>query len=158
MKPDKHSQPLLRTTYNDPEGVERTWESAKRLTRVKGSDIDGVGVAAILQDSTKPDFEPRLVLQKQWRPPVNATVIEVPAGLMDPDESPETCAVRELKEETGYVGEVVKDSTFNVSPIMFNGEWNFRPLNIVGFPSTCFGIPFIVNRHYDILHVTFTDF
>jgi ADP-ribose pyrophosphatase len=100
-----------RITYTDPNGTERTWESGERLTRPKGSDIDGVGVAAILQDPAKPDDEPRIVLQKQWRPPVNATVIEVPAGLMDPDESAETCAIRELKEETGYIGELVPDKT-----------------------------------------------
>lgn len=74
-------------------------------------DIDGVGVAAILQDPAKPNDEPRIVLQKQWRPPVNATVIEVPAGLMDPGESAEMCALRELKEETGYVGELIEDQT-----------------------------------------------
>ncbi|KAF1830884.1 hypothetical protein BDW02DRAFT_572556 [Decorospora gaudefroyi] len=111
---------LVKTTYTDPEGIERTWESGERLTRPKGCDIDGVGVAAILQDPAKPNDEPRIVLQKQWRPPVNATVIEVPAGLMDPGETPVMCAIRELKEETGYVGEVVADKTFQVSPIMFN--------------------------------------
>ena len=43
-------------------------------------------------------------------------VIEIPAGLIDAGESPEVCAVRELKEETGYVG--VAETT---SPVMFNG-------------------------------------
>lgn len=114
-----------RITYTDPEGTERTWESSERLTRVAGSDIDGVGVVAILRDPTKPDESPRIVLQKQWRPPVNAPVIEVPAGLMDPKESPETCAIRELKEESGYVGEVM-DGGFGVSPIMFNGKYPIR--------------------------------
>jgi ADP-ribose pyrophosphatase len=112
--------PSLRTTYTDPEGTERTWESAERLTRPKGCDIDGVGVVAILRDPFKPNESPRIVLQKQWRPPVDAPVIEVPAGLIDPNESPETCAIRELKEESGYVGEVM-DSGFGVSPVMFNG-------------------------------------
>jgi ADP-ribose pyrophosphatase len=118
----QHTTDLVRTTYIDPEGVERTWESAERLTRPPGCDIDGVGVAAILQDPTNPNEEPRILLQKQWRPPINQTVIEVPAGLMDPNETPETCAIRELKEETGYVGEVVKDKSFDVSPVMYNGE------------------------------------
>ncbi|CAI6337312.1 unnamed protein product [Periconia digitata] len=110
---------LVKITYSDPEGVTRDWEASERLTRPKGSDIDGVGVVAILQDPSKPDQSPRILLQKQWRPPVNATVIEVPAGLIDPKESAEVCAVRELKEETGYVGEVVGEG-FGVSPIMFN--------------------------------------
>jgi 8-oxo-dGTP pyrophosphatase MutT (NUDIX family) len=47
-------------------------------------------------------------------------VIEIPAGLMDPGETPEACALRELREETGYVGEVMEGS-FGVSPVMFNG-------------------------------------
>jgi ADP-ribose pyrophosphatase len=115
---------ILRITYTDPEGVERTWESGERLTRHAGSDIDGVGVVAILKDPSKPDESPRIVLQKQWRPPVNAVVIEIPAGLMDPNELPETCALRELKEECGYVGEVMGGG-FAVSPIMFNGTLLF---------------------------------
>ncbi|KAF2657248.1 hypothetical protein K491DRAFT_342381 [Lophiostoma macrostomum CBS 122681] len=110
---------LVKTTYTDPEGVERTWESGERLTRPAGTDIDGVGVVAILRDPSKPDESPRIVLQKQWRAPIDKTVIEVPAGLMDPKESPETCAIRELKEESGYVGEVMGEG-FGVSPVMFN--------------------------------------
>lgn len=116
--------------------MERTWESAERLTRPKGTDLDAVGVAAILQDPTNPDFEPRIVLQKQWRPPVDATVIEIPAGLMDPNESPETCAIRELKEETGYVGEVMEDPTFSVSPVMFNGTYPHGIFTFIKSPSS----------------------
>jgi 8-oxo-dGTP pyrophosphatase MutT (NUDIX family) len=142
MQAAKHHDPVLyeyrfrcaiilttpRTTYADPEGIERTWESAERLTRPQGCDIDGVGVVAVLQDPAEPNAEPRILLQKQWRPPINQTVIEVPAGLMDPNETPEACAIRELKEETGYVGEVVKDKSFDVTPIMYNGKpvnWPF---------------------------------
>lgn len=36
--------------------------------------------------------------------------VEWPAGLIDGDETPEEAAVRELKEETGYVGKVVGKS------------------------------------------------
>jgi ADP-ribose pyrophosphatase len=111
-----------RITYNDPEGQTRTWESGERLTRPKGSDIDGVGVVAILRDPANPNESPRIVLQKQFRPPLDQVVIEIPAGLMDPKESPETCAIRELKEESGYVGEIMgAEEGFGVSPVMFNG-------------------------------------
>lgn len=108
-------------TYRDPAGTTRLWESAERLTRPKGCDIDAIGVAAILDDPAKPNAPPLIVLQKQWRAPADAVVIEIPAGLMDPGESPEECALRELREETGYVGRVMEGS-FGVSPVMFNGE------------------------------------
>lgn len=80
------------------------------------SAIDGVGICAILE---KPEG-PELLLQKQFRPPIDKVTIEVPAGLVDQGETAESCALRELKEETGYVGEVV-DEGFGVSPVMFNG-------------------------------------
>ena len=74
--------------------------------------------------ATETENEParsELLLQKQYRPPIDKVVVEVPAGLIDAGESPETCALRELKEETGYIGEVL-DGGFAVSPIMYNGE------------------------------------
>lgn len=104
------------TTYQDPSGKTRTWEHAERRTRPADSEIDGVGIVAII---SKPDGN-EIVLEKQFRPPLDKVVIEVPAGLVDEGETPEQAAVRELKEETGYVG-VVEEST----PIMFNGKYTF---------------------------------
>ena len=48
----------------------------------------------------------RLVILRQYRPPLDAYVLEFPAGLIDPGESGATTAVRELLEETGYTGEL----------------------------------------------------
>ncbi|KAK3330668.1 NUDIX hydrolase domain-like protein [Apodospora peruviana] len=102
---------LLLKTYKDANGTTRTWECSERRTRPEGSDIDGVGIVAILEKETGPE----IVLQKQYRPPVDKLVIELPAGLSDAGETAEQAAIRELKEETGYVAEVLE-----TSPIMFN--------------------------------------
>ncbi|QLQ78863.1 hypothetical protein HG537_0B02110 [Torulaspora globosa] len=103
---------LEKLTYLDPNGNEREWDSAVRLTRGKG-DVDGIGILAILKykDGT-PD---EILLQKQFRPPVEGVCIEMPAGLIDEGESIATAALRELKEETGYVGKIVAQG-----PVAFN--------------------------------------
>ncbi|KAG9531561.1 putative ADP-ribose pyrophosphatase, partial [Aureobasidium melanogenum] len=106
---------LRKITYNNAENVTKIWESAVRPTRPSNSSIDAVGIVAILEKATGPE----LLLQKQYRPPIDKVCIEVPAGLVDEGEDAETCALRELKEETGYVGEVIK-GTLGVTPVMFN--------------------------------------
>jgi ADP-ribose pyrophosphatase len=45
----------------------------------------------------------RLVLERQFRYPVGRSLIEFPAGKIDPGEDILACARRELREETGYV-------------------------------------------------------
>ncbi|RKF58326.1 putative Nudix hydrolase P35G2.12 [Golovinomyces cichoracearum] len=103
---------LVLTTYKDPLGKERTWEYAERQTRPVSSPVDAVGIVAIIDLPSGPE----IVLQRQYRPPVNAVCIEIPAGLVDEGETPEQAAVRELKEETGYVGEASMPTS-----IMLNG-------------------------------------
>jgi ADP-ribose pyrophosphatase len=44
-----------------------------------------------------------LVLVRQFRPAVEAVTLELPAGLVDPGDTPENTARRELKEETGFI-------------------------------------------------------
>jgi len=44
----------------------------------------------------------RVVLLRQFRAPINDWIIEIPAGRVEPGESLEEAAARELEEETGY--------------------------------------------------------
>ncbi len=43
-----------------------------------------------------------VLLVRQYRQAVGETLLEIPAGTLEPDEPPDQCARRELEEETGY--------------------------------------------------------
>lgn len=93
--------------YQDPRGNSRVWEMAIRTTRSEHTNIDAVSIVSVLK---KPHELDQIVLIKQFRPPTEKVVIELPAGLIDPKESIESTAVRELIEETGYHGKFVRQS------------------------------------------------
>jgi ADP-ribose pyrophosphatase len=59
-------------------------------------------------------------LLKNYRYSVNETLIEVPAGTIDPGEAPDSTAPRELGEETGYrAGKLTRVAEWWVSPGVF---------------------------------------
>eukprot|EP00525_Craspedostauros_australis_P004620 CAMPEP_0198121668 /NCGR_PEP_ID=MMETSP1442-20131203/32736_1 /TAXON_ID= /ORGANISM="Craspedostauros australis, Strain CCMP3328" /LENGTH=218 /DNA_ID=CAMNT_0043780517 /DNA_START=302 /DNA_END=958 /DNA_ORIENTATION=- len=87
--------------YTDQEGKPRKWELATRTTKQSTETADAVVIVPILRKDNICDT----LLVEQFRPPVRQSTMEFPAGLIDKDESPENAALRELREETGYVGE-----------------------------------------------------
>ncbi|MHC4401128.1 MAG: NUDIX hydrolase [Planctomycetota bacterium] len=50
----------------------------------------------------------RVVLVRQFRHGVRRVDLEIPGGMVDPGESPEEAALRELKEETGFAADRVR--------------------------------------------------
>lgn len=69
---------------------QRTWEAFERV------NCDGVIGIVPFTDNNE------IILIRQFRPPVNGFVIELPAGLVDSGEPFEKAVRRELVEETGY--------------------------------------------------------
>jgi ADP-ribose pyrophosphatase len=60
---------------------------------IQGKDF--VVVVALTTDN-------RILLVRQYRPPVAEVTLELPAGHIEPGETPEQAARRELLEETGH--------------------------------------------------------
>lgn len=70
--------------------VIRNWEAVER--------IGCSGVVAIVPFTA----DQSVILIRQYRPPIDGYIVELPAGLIDIGERAEDAARRELVEETGY--------------------------------------------------------
>ena len=63
------------------------------------------------------DSEDNVVMVRQFRKPVEGVLLEIPAGVIEPGEEPQECALRELEEETGYMaGKMERIGGFYSSP------------------------------------------
>ena len=61
--------------------------------------------------------DPRVMLIRQFRHAADGFIWEVPAGRLDPGETPEQCAARELEEEIGMrAGRLARLTTIYTTP------------------------------------------
>lgn len=80
------------------------YDSGRKTIREVAEHPGGAVVLPLLDDG-------RIVFVHQKRYPMNSFLYELPAGKLEPDEVPELCAERELKEETGYSAERIEKLT-----------------------------------------------
>jgi ADP-ribose pyrophosphatase len=67
------------------------------------------GASAIVPFLSDPrGADPQILLLRQYRYAVDGYIYEVPAGRLEPGESPLDCARRELREETGCTAERIE--------------------------------------------------
>jgi ADP-ribose pyrophosphatase len=75
--------------------------------------IEHIGAVTILPL----DINERILFVRQYRHATGKELLELPAGTLDPAELPETCALREIREETGYAaGKLIKIGEFFLAP------------------------------------------
>ncbi|UIZ29171.1 hypothetical protein KXD40_007274 [Peronospora effusa] len=130
---------LKRILFLNAQGSERQWTGLERTTTYPKTLSDTIArssesrttceqeeqesqefcdAVVVFPFLTKPGTPTRVVLIRQFRPAVGQWVLELPAGLIDPVEAPEIAAMRELKEETGYIGSRV----LHMGPPMVNDQ------------------------------------
>ena len=65
--------------------------NGKQASREVVEHPGAVAIIPVLPDG-------RILLVRQFRHPVGQVLLEIPAGKLDPGESPDACAARELEE------------------------------------------------------------
>ncbi len=81
---------------------------------------DWVIILPVLKDGNGVDL---FLMVKQWRHGAQEMSIEFPGGVIDPGETPEQAAERELREETGFTsGRLVLAGTISPNPAIMDNH------------------------------------
>jgi len=116
---------------------EQKWQSFEEKTVRTEPVFEGKVISLQIEHVTLPDGRPatrevvlhpgavavlaihegRMLVVEQYRKPLNRSLVEVPAGKLEPGEDPMEAARRELKEETGFTArELVPLISFYTAP------------------------------------------
>ena len=105
-----HSTPIFEGRVISLKVDEVTLPNGKTSNREIVNHPGAVAVIALTDDN-------KIILVEQYRKALERSIIEIPAGKLEPGEAPELTARRELEEETGYgCNELTYLQTFATSP------------------------------------------
>jgi len=79
-----------------------------RIALPNGLELDYYWVDKIPVVVVLPIISDKIVMVKQYRYPIKSDSLELPAGHLWPNEKPKGCAIRELKEETGFTAKKIE--------------------------------------------------
>ena len=105
-----HSQPIFKGKVISLKVDDVTLPNGETSKREIVNHPGAVAVIAITGEG-------KLVVVEQYRKALERSIIEIPAGKLEPGELPEVTAARELEEETGYgCNELTYLQSFATSP------------------------------------------
>lgn len=91
----RHRTEIFRGRHFSFVTEEHTLPNGRRAEMAMVRHPGSVGIVPLVD-------ERHVLMEHQYRPCIGETLIEIPAGTLEPGESPRDCAARELEEETGY--------------------------------------------------------
>jgi ADP-ribose pyrophosphatase len=118
--PDASPDPPQPETLDSRRGYDGSWVHV-RVDRVRlpsgrittRETVEHPGSVAIVGVTT----EGTVLLLRQTHHTIGRTLLGLPAGTLEPGESPEACARRELEEEAGYrAGRLTRRASYFTSP------------------------------------------
>ena len=105
-----HSQPIFKGKVISLKVDDVTLPNGETSKREIVNHPGAVAIIAITDEG-------KLVVVEQYRKALERSIIEIPAGKLEPGELPEVTAARELEEETGYgCNELTYLQSFATSP------------------------------------------
>jgi len=103
---------IVAKTFTLPDGKSAEFDTINR------EDFSAAGIIALTKDN-------KVITGRQFRPGPEQLMDEIPGGIVDPGESPETAAKREMLEETGYKAGSLKFLGAFHRDSMTNGKWYY---------------------------------
>lgn len=119
--------------YETEEGDRKIYEMISRNPDIRSyEDVHGTAADSVVLMMHSPDHQ-KILLNREFRMAAGEWVMNFPAGLIDPGETPDEAARRELREETGLELLTIEDHLLeSYSAVGFSNEQNICVIGTCG--------------------------